>query len=1502
VSDANADISKRLSPQLTINNLPGGVGVFEFGKNFKATYLSKGISNLFGYSDFEFQNCMELGLDTMVIPSEQLHLKSVLTEAKKTLAEIDLELRPLRNNGAKWIRLQGKFSRFQDENPVYYFVASDISCAKENSLKLEQQNAKLNLVFANSTFEMWEVNLTNLHVTTLTKTILGGHDPMEFDNPIQFLTENNLIHTDFIPSLEDDFKALTEGFGSESILKFRCMDNEFRFLKVSYTFVNSESTDNNCAIGIFQDVDDEIEARLSSLGDDFLFFIAFDMENGKPILADKNSRSILGSDMNLFSIYQAMIETYMHPDDISLLASIGTVEKLREFGKNGKREFSFEGRILSPRNRFEGYHWCSFSFSFSNSMTRTNTALFLGIKDIHTKKNHELELINRAQRDSLTGLLNRYSLEGLVNKAIQNSLNNNMLAGLCIIDIDNFKAINDSFGHDFGDEVLRSVAKTLKAIFPNPSFIARLGGDELLVCIPLLETENQAYQQGLAICKQVSEKLISERTVSCSVGVSVSPMHGKSYMELYQNADLALYRAKQQGRNNCCIFDGVKNFPRSGQWINHEWLLDSLEEMVFLCDVKTNEMIFLNKIGRTLLGNPGNYLGSKCYEILFGIQEKCLCCKQDSLSYDEWLVFEPQGGWKGIPYRFKEKLISWNGRPAMLCIAFNLEKEKNIPRNSTISRYLVENEEILSFIEMASLASWDFEIPSGKFSYTFNRKRKRQNGSFLISSDKKKEVSIVHPEDQYAFFTFLNRQKLSPDGESLTIRLRFDEQDAFAFHRISSFGFANTTGEIVRIGGTLTRLSVDPSSNSLLPFIVNEIPLPIAFISYKRGNPLLFANDRFFAFFGYDREVYEKDFSNNGFALIHFSDFSELQQNLDDCITQEKTRLKQSLRMRTNDRGYIWIQATMGITYGCGNPLIHLYLQEKKLDQNIEISSIFKNLQDFVETFPLGIGVFSISGAKIQYKFANLELSNLLGYNEQALIVMEHSNPMGIFLSEEASQVKEKILTAKWPEPPEDFRSKLIKKDGTEIFVNLMFKYFEHFDEETFFYIVFNEVTPFNEFVDKKIQAVEKLEYSLSHCLLTGLYTRQRFFDETERMLSFNKDQRYVMVCWNIERFAIINELLGLEVGNQVLKTLGTKIRDYIADKGTFSRLEADHFAACLPQELCNPDELQEKINLEGLMKELNFSISLVFGLYVIEDTTMPVPLMCDRATLALKSTKGNYLKNYAFYKETLSTSRMDEQTIISEMKDALKNGEFCFYLQPIYFLEKGTISSAEALVRWNHPQKGILNPNEFIPVFERFGFITTLDLYIWDMVCQYLAEELKNGRNPVPISVNLSRIDLCDRNLSKLLIETAKLYNVPAKLLELEVTETAYMENPSQMKDLVKILQDYGFTILMDDFGTGYSSLNMLNTIPMDIVKVDQNFLHSLNSDERSSKILETIVSLGKALRFPIIAEGVETEEQLKYLKSIGCDHVQGFYYSKPLTPNAFRILNDSMQNQIDS
>jgi diguanylate cyclase (GGDEF)-like protein len=1495
VSEVNQDIPKPSNSQVSINNLPGGVGVFEFGDTLKATYISKGLSTLFGYSAIEFQNYPELDLFTMVISSERKRLEASMQEAKKTLGDIDLELKPFRTSGAGWVRLQGKFSRFQDGNPVYYFVASDITSAKENSLLLERQNAKLNLVFANSTFEMWEINLKTKHITTLTRTILGGHDPLEFDNPVQFLSENELIHQDFIPSLKDDFDALEEGSCIESILKIRCRDNVYRFLKVSYTFVSTEEGENTCAIGIFQDVDDEIEARLSFLGSDSLFFAAFDMESGKPILAEKNSRRIIGPELNLFANYPDNIALYVHPDDVSQFSSISTVEKLREFGKNEKKELSFEGRIQSPCKQFEGYHWCLFAFSFSTSMTRTNTALFLGIKDINQKKIHELDLINQAQRDPLTGLLNRYSLEAMVNKAIVDAQVKNSITGLYIIDIDNFKSINDTYGHDHGDEVLRFVADTLISLFGSPNIIARLGGDELLVCLPNLKSEEMAFQQGLTICKEISDKKFSISKVSCSVGVSISPLHGKNYMELYQNADLALYRAKQQGRNKCCIFDGVKTLPRANQWINHEWLLDSLEEIVFLCDLKTKEMIFLNKSGRAKLGSSGNYLGSKCYEIIFGVLEECPYCNLKLINKSEWTIWEPQEGWMGIPYRFKQKLITWNGRPALLCIAFDLEKE-NTYTYAKQSRFVIEKEEILNFVEMASLASWDYTPAIDQLTYSYTAKGKRLHGSLLLRSvDTTKDFPVIHPDDKKIFVGFLKQEMQSPQGRSLNIRFDFNKTFEYTYFRMSCFSLVDPCGNIVRLGGTLTKLSLGNSTAELLPFIVNQFQVPLVFFSYKRGNPIIFANDRFFTILGYSREEYKEIYFQNGFAPIHSADLADLQQNLDLCIAAETTQVIMRTRIMCKDRGYIWMKVTIGITYGSANPLLHMYLYEDKMDQHIEVSSIFRNLQDLVETFPQGISVYSLEGNVLSSKFSNRELSKLLGYEEHAFNTLVHDNPLGIFHPEDASVLFTTITEAKWPIPPSDCRIRITKLDGSLLFVNLVFKYFEHFAGATFFYIVFNELTSYNDREIQRVQAVEKLEYSLSHCLLTGLYTRQRFFDETERMFSENKDKHYVMVCWNIERFAVINELLGIEVGNQVLQTLATKIRDFIGEEGTFSRLEADHFAACLPFFRCNPETLQKSINLDSLMKELNFSISLVFGLYLIEDQTMPVPLMCDRATLAVKATKGNYLKNYAFYKEVFCSTRLDEQTVISEMRDALKNGEFCFYLQPIYFLENGSISSAEALVRWNHPQKGILNPSEFIPVFERFGFITTLDLYIWDLVCSYLSTEIKKGKKPVPISVNLSRIDLCDRNLSKLLIETAKKYQVPPNLLELEVTETAYMDNPSQMKDLVKILQDYGFTILMDDFGTGYSSLNMLNSIPMDIVKVDQNFLHSLNKDERASKILETIVSLGKALRFPVIAEGVETEEQLKYLKSIGCDHVQGFYYSKPLTIEAFGKLLDS-------
>jgi diguanylate cyclase (GGDEF)-like protein len=1466
----------------SVNKLPGGVGVFEIGEKVRATYFSKGLSDLFGFSRTEYVSDMDLDLEICIEPTDLVRLRSAIQSACKTLAPIDIEIRPIRTSSVRWVRLQGKFTRYRENRPVYYFVASDISSAKENSLQLEKQNAKLSLLLANSTFEMWEVNLRTWHVSTLTKTILGGHDPLEFDDPVSYIAENQLVHPDYQSSIEEDFRSLANGVVADTILKVRCRDNVFRFLKLSYSFVGSEEGGPGFAIGIFQDVNDEIEARLSVLGDDSLFFAAFELESGKPILSDQGARELMGPERDVYGFFGQAIQKNVHPIDHRLFMDISNVGLLKQIFEDGKKEYGFECRISSPNRTYKGYHWCQVTVSIANSMSKSNQTLFVGIKDIHRKKTHEMELVKQARRDSLTGLLNRYSLEELTNKTIADSMQANLLSALLIIDIDNFKSINDCYGHDYGDKVLKTVARLLKSLFSPKTILSRLGGDELLVCIPSVESEKAAYDRGLEICRRLARKQFPKGKVSCSVGVSVSPIHGTAYADLYQKADLALYKAKQQGRNKCCIYDGIDTFPRQGKWISHKWLLDNMEETVFLCDIETKELIFINKTGKERLGNNGNYLGAKCYEVLFECPDTCAFCTVDKLSSEAWISWNPPGGWQGKPYRFREKLVYWNGRPAVLGIAKALEERKQEQEGT----FPVENEVILDLVESASLASWDYCTDTGSLVFNFTEKGQLSERRICCLPDKEAQIPWIHADDAPRFFDLLREERTSPGGKSMDIRIDFRETGSFCLYRLSCFAIADRKGSISRIGGQLTNLSPDLSSDSLLPCVVNALPVPMITFSCREGNPVMFANDRFFESIGYDRAEYAQRFGNDALALI---DPMETKALVERAHTGPGSKTNIPLRVAHKSYGWITMQATVIVLNRNAAPVLSMVLREQEVVRSMEQDGIFRNFKEMISVYSQGIALFSLDKGVVTFEFANDALSHMLGGFEQ-------TNPLPFFDPMDGDLLLSELVGASWPDPPEDLRIRMVKKDGSNLFVSIRCKYFETFGQSIYFYLEFHEISPYTRSFDSmEGHAAEHLEYALSHCLLTGLYSRQRFFEKTGTMLEARADASYAMVFWNIERFAVLNELLGIESGNLILKTLAARIRGFVGETGTYARLESDHFAACIPVDRCDPETLQKSVHLDDLMERLNFSISLVFGLYVIEDYSMPVPLMCDRAMLAMKSTKGNFMQNFAYYKKVLSSTRIDEQSIVSEMRDALKNGEFCFYLQPIYGLEEGTINSAEALVRWNHPKRGLLYPQDFIPIFERFGFITSLDLYVWDQVCTFISSELEAGHRIVPISVNLSRLDLCDRNLGKLLIETAKRHDVTPSLLELEVTETAYMDNPSQMKEMVKILQEHGFTILMDDFGTGYSSLHMLKSIPMDIVKVDQNFLHSLGEDERAGKILETIVSLGKALRFPIIAEGVETAEQLRYLKEIGCDHVQGFYCSRPLTTREFRLLLDS-------
>ncbi|MEG2000687.1 MAG: EAL domain-containing protein, partial [Evtepia sp.] len=305
-----------------------------------------------------------------------------------------------------------------------------------------------------------------------------------------------------------------------------------------------------------------------------------------------------------------------------------------------------------------------------------------------------------------------------------------------------------------------------------------------------------------------------------------------------------------------------------------------------------------------------------------------------------------------------------------------------------------------------------------------------------------------------------------------------------------------------------------------------------------------------------------------------------------------------------------------------------------------------------------------------------------------------------------------------------------------------------------------------------------------------------------------------------------------------------------------------------------------------------NYDIVPSIGMYIIDDTSIPVDEMYNRATLAAKTCKGNYVDYYAYYNESMSIALTEEQEITNDMNFALKSGQFEVYLQPQYNIHTNLPCGAEALVRWRHPQKGMMSPGDFIPIFERNGFITKLDYYVWEQVCQYLHAWISQGITPQPISVNVSRVNIYNPNLVETMIELVNRYGIEPSLLNLELTESAYTDNPIAMKKVMNRLRSHGFTMMMDDFGNGYSSLSLLKDIMIDILKIDMQFLSETEIPGRGENIIASVIRMAKWLNIPVIAEGAETSEQVDFLRSVGCDYVQGFYFARPMPVSDYEQL----------
>lgn len=427
-----------------------------------------------------------------------------------------------------------------------------------------------------------------------------------------------------------------------------------------------------------------------------------------------------------------------------------------------------------------------------------------------------------------------------------------------------------------------------------------------------------------------------------------------------------------------------------------------------------------------------------------------------------------------------------------------------------------------------------------------------------------------------------------------------------------------------------------------------------------------------------------------------------------------------------------------------------------------------------------------------------------------------------------------------------------------------------------------------------------KVKGTMNSNNLSDYYYNHSFMERLRKRLPEILPNTYCIVAIDIEHFRLFNKLYGRSSGDEVIRYIYTCLKQSALEyDGIDAYLGGDNFVAFLPDDDEVLNNIRQKI-IKKFSKWNNTSAFFpLFGVYTIKDTSVLPELMYDHAMLALSHAEEDYKWHICRYTMEMESCLEEEVYLLAAIEEGLEKGEFTFFAQPQCNIATGQIVGAEVLVRWQKPDGEVLLPGGFIPVLEKNKMIDQLDRYVWEKVCQWLKGWIDQGYSPVPISINVSRIDIYAMDVPKYIFSLLEKYQIPEHLIKIEITESAYTENNNRISHAVNTFRNRGLVVMMDDFGCGYSSLNMLKNIPVDVLKLDMRFLQFKEEErQKSANILESIVNMAGLLHLPIVVEGVENESQEKFVQKLGCRYIQGFYYYKPLPIKKFEeLLRDKRQ-----
>ncbi|MEL7655145.1 MAG: EAL domain-containing protein, partial [Bacillota bacterium] len=422
---------------------------------------------------------------------------------------------------------------------------------------------------------------------------------------------------------------------------------------------------------------------------------------------------------------------------------------------------------------------------------------------------------------------------------------------------------------------------------------------------------------------------------------------------------------------------------------------------------------------------------------------------------------------------------------------------------------------------------------------------------------------------------------------------------------------------------------------------------------------------------------------------------------------------------------------------------------------------------------------------------------------------------------------------------------------------------------------------------NKYNEEIKKVAYLDS---VTGTDNYIKFKIDAQNLLKNSKGKQYAIVYIDIYKFSYINDTFGYPTGDFILAEVAKELNHHLGESELAARISADNFV-CLLKYVSDKaiakrgNAFQKRCNDHLASIDNRLKVQFTSGIYKVNQGETGIPSLVGKADIAHKTIGDVNKAPLVFYDDKIQNEFLRKKKLESSMSTALRKEEFQIYLQPKFNLINHKIIGTEALVRWQHPSEGLISPDQFIPLFESNGFILELDFYVYEKVCSFLRKWIDEEKPVMPVSVNVSKAHLATERFASRLEALIQKYDIPPRLLELELTESIFIDDSQEAVSLIRDLKDMGFTILIDDFGSGYSSLHLLKDIPVDILKLDKEFFRIEGMEEKDKIIVDGIIRIANDLDLKVISEGIETQEQVDFLIRSGCRKAQGYFFARPMS-----------------